>query len=350
MNLSNDSLATNASGPVPSSATSPAEPAVIITVAVLSIVGNLLVIVVSTRRQTFPSASQLFIASMACSDLLVGISVAFFVAPAEAGEWVYSDTTARVCTVIGASSGGLSYYALAGLNLDRLSALMNDGVGISRKKVRIFLISAWVGIYAWYIFSVVYGVPVYYDLAMALPTFDMTTHLWFTIVYFFVTCSGLIVAMYCVVRILKALCTQHEPPVAAVFHITVNGPGGVPPQNANPQPQPAPQNIHTDNSDRSYAKIVLILTLVQTIMPLPALCALIASHLGYDLPTFLFWSTWVAFSNFFLDVVVYSVCQKSFRKAVKEIATFVASFLYKKCCCQNRVEVTDQQNIQMSSL
>eukprot|EP00058_Branchiostoma_floridae_P003119 XP_002588607.1 hypothetical protein BRAFLDRAFT_107512 [Branchiostoma floridae] len=346
MNFSNGSFATNASAPVLSSATSPAEPAVIITVAVLAIVGNLLVLVVSTRRQTFPSASRLFIASMACSDLLVGMILPFFVAPAKAGEWVYSETTAKVCTVIGASSGGLSFHALAGLNLDRLSALMKDGVGISRKKVRIFLISAWVGIYAWYIFSVVYGVPVYYDPVRALATYDMTTHIWFTIVFFAIPSSAIFVTSYCVVRILRELCAQHDPPVAAVVHITVNGPGG-PPQNAitsNPQQQPAPQNIHTD---RSYAKVVLILSLVQTTIPLPALCAMILSQLGYDLPTFMFWSAWLILCDTFLDVVVYSVCQKSFRKAVKELVTFVASFLYNKCCGRNAV---GQQNMPMSSL
>eukprot|EP00058_Branchiostoma_floridae_P003118 XP_002588606.1 hypothetical protein BRAFLDRAFT_107513 [Branchiostoma floridae] len=118
MNFSNDSLATNASGPIPSSATSPAEPAVIITVAVLSIIGNLLVIVVTIRRQTFPSASRLFIASMACSDLILGSTFPAMVAPAEAGEWVYADTAVRVCTVIGSPSMVLSLYALAALRKD----------------------------------------------------------------------------------------------------------------------------------------------------------------------------------------------------------------------------------------
>ncbi|CAH1255610.1 CH17-360D5.1 [Branchiostoma lanceolatum] len=146
--FANESFMTNVSAPVFSSVTSPAEPAVIITVAVLAIVGNLLVIAVTTRRQTFPSASRLFISSMAYSDLILGLTFAFFVAPAGAGEWVYSDTTARACAVIAETSLALSLSALAGLNLDRHYALMNDGAGISPKKARIFLVSAWVGIYA----------------------------------------------------------------------------------------------------------------------------------------------------------------------------------------------------------
>ncbi|CAH1259040.1 OPRM1 [Branchiostoma lanceolatum] len=171
----NETFEINGSGPhvlnqsftTDAPATYPAQPAVIITVAVLAIVGNLLVIAVTTRRQTFPSASRLFISSMAWSDLLAGLTFTFMAAPAGAGEWVYSVTAARVCAVIGESSLALSMFALAGLCLDRDYALMNDGVGTSSKKAWIFLISAWIGIYAFHTFSTVYGVPVYYDPAMA---------------------------------------------------------------------------------------------------------------------------------------------------------------------------------------
>ncbi|XP_035696698.1 beta-3 adrenergic receptor-like [Branchiostoma floridae] len=148
MNFSNESLTTNASTPVLSSATTPQEPAVIITVAVLSIIGNILVVIVTTRRQTFPSSSRIFVSSMACSDLLLGSIFSFLVAPAAAGEWVYSDTAEKAVAVIGLSSITITSSALAGLNLDRYYALMNDGVGISGKKARIYLISAWTGTYA----------------------------------------------------------------------------------------------------------------------------------------------------------------------------------------------------------
>eukprot|EP00058_Branchiostoma_floridae_P016588 XP_002602076.1 hypothetical protein BRAFLDRAFT_94422 [Branchiostoma floridae] len=148
MNFSNASFTTNASAPVDSTATSAAVPGVIITVAVLGIVGNLLVLSVTARRQTFPSAARLFVASMAWSDLIHGLTLPSMVAPAEAGEWVYSDRAAKATAAIGVSCLQLSAFALAGLTLDRHYALRNDGVGISRKKARIFLISAWVGIYA----------------------------------------------------------------------------------------------------------------------------------------------------------------------------------------------------------
>ncbi|XP_035659591.1 beta-3 adrenergic receptor-like [Branchiostoma floridae] len=360
MNFSNASFTTNASAPVDSTATSAAVPGVIITVAVLGIVGNLLVLSVTARRQTFPSAARLFVASMAWSDLIHGLTLPSMVAPAEAGEWVYSDRAAKATAAIGVSCLQLSAFALAGLTLDRHYALRNDGVGISRKKARIFLISAWVGIYAWYISCTVYGVPVYYDTGMAVTAYDIKAHMWFTIVVFGAVCTPLVITMYCVVRILVALCTQHEPPAAQVIVISVNGPGG-PPQNLNPQQQPQnnpqqqPQNNpqqqpQNPNSDRSYAKVVLVLTLVQVILQLPSICAFIASQMGYDLPTFLFWSYWLALCNIFLDVFVYSVFHKSFRRVVKEIATSVASYLYDKCCPKNRVDNDDQQNIQMSSL
>eukprot|EP00058_Branchiostoma_floridae_P006708 XP_002592196.1 hypothetical protein BRAFLDRAFT_84622 [Branchiostoma floridae] len=349
MNFSNVPFTTNASDAVSSSARLPAEPAAIITVAALAIVGNFLVLVATTRRQTFPSASRLFIVSMAWSDLLHGSIFPFLVAPARAGEWVYSHTAAQAIVVIGASSVATTAFALAGLNVDRLCALKNDGVGISRKKAWIFLISTWAGVYAFYIFSTVYGVPVYYDPVMALPSYDLKAHIWFSIVMFIIICSPLIVTLYCVVRILRALCAQNEPPAAqAAIYINVVGAGGSPPQNA-PQQQPAPQN---DTSDRSYAKVVLILTLVQIIMQLPAICAFVVSQLpvGDDLPTFVFWSAWLGLSNIFLDVVVYSVCQKSFRIAVKETAISVVSCMHNVCCRRNRVNVDDQQNIDMSNL
>ncbi|XP_078576847.1 uncharacterized protein LOC144862300 [Branchiostoma floridae x Branchiostoma japonicum] len=352
MNFSNASFTTNASAPVDSTATSAAVPGFMITVAVLAIVGNLLVLSVTARRQTFPSAARLFVASMALSDLLLGSTFPVLVEPAQAGEWVYTDTAAGTTAVIVTASFILTAIALAGLTLDRHYALRNDGVGISRKKARISLISAWVGIYAWYISCTVYGVPVYYDPAIALTVYDIKAHIWFTTVMIGMSCIPLVVTMYCVVRILAALCTQHEPPAAQVIVITVNGPGG-PPQNLNPQQQPQnnpQQQPQNPNSDRSYAKVVLILTLVQTILPLPGLCAIIASQMGYDLPTFLFWSVWVGLCNIFLDVFVYSVFHKSFRRVVKEIATSVASYLYNKCCPKNRVDNDDQQNIQMSSL
>ncbi|XP_066271873.1 rhodopsin-like [Branchiostoma lanceolatum] len=233
----NESCTTNASAPVLPPAASPAQPAVIITVAVLAIVGNLLVIAVTTRRRTFPSSSRLFISSMAWSDLFAGLIFTVMVAPAGAGEWVYSDTAAQASAAIAGSSLVLSMIALAGLNLDRHYALMNDGAGVSPKKAGIFLVSAWVGIYAWYIFWTVYGVPVYYDSVMAMVSYDITANMWFTAVSFGILCSPLILTMYCVVWILKALCTHYEPPAAPVININVNGPG-VPPQNANPQQQP----------------------------------------------------------------------------------------------------------------
>ncbi|CAH1276194.1 NPY4R [Branchiostoma lanceolatum] len=142
----NESCTTNASAPVFPPAASPAQPAVIITVAVLAIVGNLLVIAVTTRRRTFPSSSRLFISSMAWSDLFAGLIFTVMVAPAGAGEWLYSDTAAQASAAIAGSSLVLSMIALAGLNLDRHYALMNDGAGVSPKKAGIFLVSAWVGI------------------------------------------------------------------------------------------------------------------------------------------------------------------------------------------------------------
>ncbi|KAI8506479.1 hypothetical protein Bbelb_159060 [Branchiostoma belcheri] len=192
MNFSNESFVTNAFTPTPSPESLPAEPAFIVTVAVLAIVGNLLVIAVTTRRQTFPSSSRLFISSMAFSDLLDGLTFPFMVAPAAAGEWTYSGTVLRTTAVIGVSSPLITYSALAGmerlqfwvlafkrgqtegclvpikilgdgaamtarddgggngagdgagcLNLDRYYALMNGGEGMPRKKACIFLISAW---------------------------------------------------------------------------------------------------------------------------------------------------------------------------------------------------------------
>eukprot|EP00058_Branchiostoma_floridae_P006743 XP_002592231.1 hypothetical protein BRAFLDRAFT_70969 [Branchiostoma floridae] len=255
MDFSNASFTTNASSSVDSSATSAAVPGFMITVAVLAIVGNLIVLSVTSRRQTFPSAARLFVASMAWSDLIQGSVLPVFVEPAQAGEWVYSDRAAKATAAIGLSCLQLSAYALAGLTLDRHYALGNDGVGISRKKARIFLISAWVGTYAWYISCAVYGVPVYYDSGVATTVYDLKTHMWFTIVSFGAFCPALVITMYCVVRILAALCTQHEPPVAQVFVINMNGPGG-PPQNLNPQQQPQnnpQQQPQNPNSDRSYA-------------------------------------------------------------------------------------------------
>ncbi|XP_035682724.1 beta-3 adrenergic receptor-like [Branchiostoma floridae] len=148
MNFSNASFTTNASDSGVSTATSAAAPGVIITVAVLAIVGNLLVLSVTAKRQTFPSATRLFVASMALSDLIQGLVLPVFVEPAQAGEWVYSDRAAKATAAILLSSIHLSALALAGLTLDRHYALRNDGVGVSRKKARIFLISAWVGTYA----------------------------------------------------------------------------------------------------------------------------------------------------------------------------------------------------------
>ncbi|XP_066289202.1 probable G-protein coupled receptor 21 [Branchiostoma lanceolatum] len=316
----NDSFTTSAFAPVFSPVFNPAEPAVIITEAVLSITGNFIVLAVTTRRQTFPSASRLFISSMAWSDLLLGSTFPFMVAPAEAGEWVYSDTTGRVCAVIGMSSMAITASALAGLNLDRLYVLTNNGEGISVKKARTFLISTWAGIYAFYIFSTVYGVPVYYDSAMALIMYDLKTHMWFTIGMIGISSVAHAVTMHCVVRVLRALCAK---PSAA---------------NANPQQQQAAPNYH---SDSSYAKVVLILTLVQTAMSSLLFCALMAILLGHDLPTFLFWSVWGGLSNTFLNVIVSSVSQESFRNS--------ASCLYRKLCNRNRVSV-DQDNIEMSTL
>eukprot|EP00058_Branchiostoma_floridae_P025921 XP_002611411.1 hypothetical protein BRAFLDRAFT_63961 [Branchiostoma floridae] len=277
MDMWNESFTSNETAPVLSR--SPAEPAFIITVAVLAIAGNLLVVVVTCRRQTFPSASRLFIASMACSDLLLGSTFPAMVAPAEAGQWVFSDTAAQASAVIVMSSMGITYSALAGLNLDRYYALMNSGEGISRKKAWIFLISAWVGIYACFLHQREWS--------------------------------------RCCISELHSSTTT-----------------------------PAPQNY---NSDRSLAKIVLILTIVQTAITLPCFCAMLARLLGYDLPTFLFWSVWVSTANTFLDVVVYSLCQQSFRTAMAETMMFVASSLYNVYRSRNRVHV-DQQNIEMSTL
>ncbi|XP_019638231.1 PREDICTED: beta-1 adrenergic receptor-like [Branchiostoma belcheri] len=349
MNFLNESFAINASAAAPVSsesppaAASPAQPGVIATVAALAIAGNLLILVATRRRETFPSSSRLFIASIACSDLLLGLALAAMVKPAESGEWVYSETAARATAVITHASSTMTFAALAGLNLDRYMALKNNGEGISHKKTCGFLLTAWVGVYTWFIICTVYWVPVYYDPIMSVTTYDLFACIWFTAASFVISCSALAVTMYCVVRILKAVCTPPEPPPAPAVIINMPGPGG-PPQNANPAVAP---NHH---DDRSYAKVVLILTLIQTVMPLPWMGILIAGWLGHHLPTALFWSLWVAWFNTFLDVVVYSVCQKSFRKVVSEMARSVAFGLYIVCCSRNSVEVGPQQNVATTSV
>ncbi|KAI8491131.1 hypothetical protein Bbelb_311720 [Branchiostoma belcheri] len=149
MNFSNESFAINASAAAPVSsesppaAASPAQPGVIATVAALAIAGNLIILVATRRRETFPSSSRLFIASIACSDLLLGLALAAMVKPAESGEWVYSETAARATAVITHASSTMTFAALAGLNLDRYMALKNNGEGISHKKTCGFLLTAW---------------------------------------------------------------------------------------------------------------------------------------------------------------------------------------------------------------
>ncbi|XP_019619876.1 PREDICTED: beta-3 adrenergic receptor-like [Branchiostoma belcheri] len=358
MNFSNESFVTNAtsapvpsptsapvpsptSAPVPSPTSSPAVPAVIAAVAALTIAGNLVVIVATAKRQTFPAASRLFVFSMAWSDLFVGLTSPFMVAPATAGEWVYSDTAVQTFGVIGMSSTTITYSSLAGLNLDRYHAVLNNGEGVSHKNARIFLISTWAGIYAFYIFCEAYAVPFDFDRIMALPTCDLKAHIWFTTVTMVIMSVALVVTTYCVVRVLKAVCTPPQPPAAPVIHINMNGPAGVPPQNANNPEQQPPAAPHY-HGEGSCVKAVLILTLAQTALPLPFFCTLVAHHVGYELPTALFWTMWVALSNNFLDVVVHSAFHKSFRKSVVEIARSTVSGLYNVCYSRNGVNV-DQQ-------
>ncbi|CAH1269125.1 Hypp4104 [Branchiostoma lanceolatum] len=325
MNISNDSSTTKyEANPL----ALPAEPAVIITVAVLSIAGNLLVVVVTTRRKTFPTTSRLFVFSLAWSDLLIGSTFPVLVAPARAGHWVYSNTAAQAIAVIQYSCLVLRLPSLAGLNLDRLYALLNGGEGISFKKAVALLTVAWVGTFAWFIFSTIYGVTAAYDPVIARPDFDFGSHMWFSAVSFGIVFLSLAVTIYCVVRILRTLCTKQQPPVAQVPAIVVINVNGV--QNANPQHAAAANN-------RSYAKTVLLLTLAHTVTPLPAFVAFVLRQSGYVMPTYLFWSNWIALFVTFLDVVVYSVCQQSFYTAIGEIAMSIATGLYMVCCRENRV-------------
>eukprot|EP00058_Branchiostoma_floridae_P003255 XP_002588743.1 hypothetical protein BRAFLDRAFT_100180 [Branchiostoma floridae] len=314
---------------------SPAEPAAIITVAVLAIVGNLLVVVVTTRRQTFPSASRLFVFSLAWSDFLLGSTFPFLVAPARAGHWVYSDTAVQAMAVIQFSCLTIRLPSLAGLNFDRHYALLNGGEGISCKKALIFLTVTWTGIFTWFIVSTISGVTAVYDPVIARPDYNFKAHKWFSAVSFGISYISLAVTIYCVVRILRTLCTHHQqpPPAAQVPAIVVINVNGVNPQNANPQQA---ENHH---SNRAFAKIVLRLTLVQILTLLLAGSSLVLRQLGYDMPTYLFWSNWIALFNTFLDVVVYSVCQQSFYIAIVEIAVSIVLALYNACCRTNRVDL-----------
>ncbi|XP_078605287.1 alpha-2B adrenergic receptor-like [Branchiostoma floridae x Branchiostoma japonicum] len=343
MSFPNNSTVTNASLETIPETVLPVEPGVIITEALLAIVGNLLVVLSSGWRQTFPPAGRIFVLSMACSDLLLGVSFAVSIDPAEAGRWIYADHWAKVLATAECSFHTLTAIALAGLNIDRYYVLNND-VGLSGRKSKLFMFIAWIGVLSWYTFAAVYGVPVTYNPIIARPVFDLNTFVWFTVVSFGLFAAAGIAALFCVILVLKALCSHEDAPPAqpGVFHINL-GPSA-------PQIPPQADPNADDANARWYAKVVLLLTIGQLLLYLPYSSGLLLqefTHVHVS-PTFLFWSYWLTCLNTCFDVVVYSGLQQSFRKAVYEIAVSVICGMYNVCCRQNRVDL--EQAIQTTSL
>ncbi|XP_066295641.1 trace amine-associated receptor 7g-like [Branchiostoma lanceolatum] len=346
MIFSNNSTVTNSSLETIPEAALPVEPGVIITEAVLAIVGNLLVILSSGWRQTFPPAGRLFVFSMACSDLLLGVSFAVSVAPAEAGRWIYADEWAQIIATAECSFHTLTAIALAGLNLDRHYVLKSNR-GLSGRKSKLFMFLAWIGILSWYGFSAAYGVPVEYDPIIARPVFDLSTFVWFTVVSFALFSAAGTAALFCVTLVLKALCCHQDAPPAqqpGVFHINL--------APAAPQIPPQAAQNGDDVNARWYAKVVLLLTIGQLLTYLPYSCGLLLREFTHvDVPpTFIFWSYWATCFNTCVDVVVYSVLQQSFRTAVYEMAVSVICGVYNVCCRKNRVDPTADQVIELTSL
>ncbi|XP_078687158.1 octopamine receptor beta-1R-like [Branchiostoma floridae x Branchiostoma belcheri] len=351
MSFLNNSTVTNCSldiEPTPETLALPVEPGVIITEALLAILGNVLVVLSSGWRQTFPPAGRHFVFSMACSDLLLGVSFAVSIAPAEAGRWMYADYWAKIIATSECSFHTLTAIALAGLNLDR-HYVLSSGCGLSGRKSKLFMLVAWIGVLSWYTFAAVYGVPVEYDPLIARPVFDLNTFVWFSVVSFVLFFTAGTAALFCVILVLKALCGHQDAPPAqpSVFHINL-APVAPP---VPPAPQPA-QNGAEEALDRRYAKVVLLLTIGQLLLYLPYSCALLLREFT-DVPVppaFTFWSYWVTCFNTCLDVVVYSFLQQSFRNALSDIAVSVICGVYNVCCRKNRVEPGADVGTDLNSL
>lgn len=269
----------------------------------LIIVGNLIVLIVFHYTPALNNASGIFIKSLACADLGVGICCSFSIHSWFLQEWPYGDASCAVTGYTLAVAVGVSIIGLACLSIDRYIAIMRPlkyFTILTKTRARIIVIVVWLisaGIFLPSMFG--WGTFHYND-----HSYECSLHWEENVAFSFfiiavLVVPALVISTFCYVQILKVSFVQtHKIERSEMMF------------------KSASQREGTRSTyERLLAKIFLVIISAFYVTWLPfVVTKTLRGLVDIDIPpAAMFFFSWLGIVNSFLNCIVYSIGHKSFR-------------------------------------
>ncbi|XP_041481984.1 probable G-protein coupled receptor 21 [Lytechinus variegatus] len=274
-----------------------------IVTCLLIIVGNVIVLIVFHYTPSLNNASGIFIKSLACADLGVGICCSFSIHSWFLQEWPYGDASCAITGYTLAVAVGVSIIGLACLSIDRYIAItrpLKYFTILTKTRARIIVIAVWLisaGIFLPSMFG--WGTFHYND-----HSYECSLHWEENVAFSFfiiavLVVPALVISTFCYVHILKVsfVQTQQIERTGMMFK------------------SPNQRESTRSSYERLLAKIFLVIISAFYVTWLPfvvtkTLRGLVDIHIP---PAAMFFFSWLGIVNSFLNCIVYSIGHQSFR-------------------------------------
>ncbi|XP_071499768.1 G-protein coupled receptor 52-like [Diadema antillarum] len=274
-----------------------------IVTCIMIIIGNITVLIVFHYTKALDNATGIFIKSLACADLGVGVCCSFSIHSWFVQEWPYGNISCAMVGYVLAVAVGVSIIGLACLSIDRYIAIkkpLRYCTILTKTKARIIVIAVWAisaGIFMPSLFG--WGTFHYND-----HSYECSLHWEENVAFSFFIISVLVVpalvtSTFCYAHILKVCFDQTQQIERSEMMF----------KSAH----------HCEGSrgkyERLLAKIFLIIISAFYVTWLPfVVTKTLRGIMNINIPPgAVFFFSWLGIVNSFLNCVVYSIGHRSFR-------------------------------------
>ncbi len=277
----------------------------------LIVFGNIIVLLVFHFTHSLKNTTSVFIKSLACADLGVGINCMFSVHSWFAGGWPYGFLLCKLVGYLIAVTVGISILSLAGVSIDRYIAIIKPlqyHSILTKRRARIYVIVVW-------LLSAIIFLPslfgwgsnnYYYNSEM----YDCTMHWEENVTFSFYIISIIVLpalstSAFCYFWILRICFIQEQK--TRQYELAC--------QQPNPE-------MCKRRHEKLLAKMFLVVISAFYITWIPfVVVRIIKGTTDKELsPTLMFFTGWLGLINSFLNCFIYSVCHRTFRKGCKTLA------------------------------
>ena len=278
---------------------------------ILIIVGNTIVLIVFHYTHSLKNTTSVFIKSLACADLGVGINCLFSVHSWFANGWPYGLVLCKIVGYLMAMTVGVSILSLAGVSIDRYIAIIKPlqyQTILTKRRARIYVLTIWL-LSAMLFLPSLFGWGnnnYYYNSA----TYDCTMHWEENVTFSFylisiVVLPALATSAFCYFWILRVCIIQERK--TRQYELAFQHPN---------------HDMSKRRHDRLLAKMFLIVISAFYVTWIPFVVVRIIKGTSdiYLSPVLMFFTGWLGMLNSFLNCFIYSICHRTFRKGCKSLA------------------------------